>query len=518
MKLCTYRNAVAFLLLLLLSTGAHAQKMMWRIDPDSLQTVTVSGKIIVDSTASNVSRYYLDIDGNGTRDYILSFGPAWYKPDSSTALRPANGQQVTIKGGQTSTAVLDSLKMIIVYEINGAFWRDPFDSDWNNLGRYSHMGDHMMDSCLGNAYGFMHDSIKSVTLKGRILVDTTFIYEMTYLDTSKVDTSKTRKPDFFLNLGPYWYQPADSTVKRPGNGDSVTITGGFLARTPMKVVIVYTINGKLWRDSTTVGKTLGGGWVNKGTKKETKFHSAFDSTTWISISPNWHSQMGGGMMMPDSIYGQILEVLPGSIPNRGNEKVLAGYEIGIFTNNGMNMMRQNASCGGHIRFNSPAIMQLHFTGNQLERGRFNKKTIKVKYWNDSTKSWVTVDNAKINTAKNTVTFSQNIVSSYVILSAETATGVELIKNFTPESYTLTQNYPNPFNPSTFITYEIPKAGIVTLKIYDILGRQVAQLVNENQMPGKYSVSFNAQDLPSGIYIYQLRANDFQMSKKMTLLK
>lgn len=85
-------------------------------------------------------------------------------------------------------------------------------------------------------------------------------------------------------------------------------------------------------------------------------------------------------------------------------------------------------------------------------------------------------------------------------------------------YDLTQNYPNPFNPSTTISYQIPKDGIVTLKIFDILGSEVATLVNEEKVAGHYEVNFNASSLASGVYIYTLQVNGFSSSKKMLLLK
>lgn len=89
---------------------------------------------------------------------------------------------------------------------------------------------------------------------------------------------------------------------------------------------------------------------------------------------------------------------------------------------------------------------------------------------------------------------------------------------TVDSYDLAQNFPNPFNPSTTIRYQIPKDGIVTLKIYDILGSEVATLVNEEKIAGKYEVNFNASSLSSGVYIYKIQAGDFVSSKKMILLK
>lgn len=92
--------------------------------------------------------------------------------------------------------------------------------------------------------------------------------------------------------------------------------------------------------------------------------------------------------------------------------------------------------------------------------------------------------------------------------------------FISGGYTLLQNYPNPFNPSTVITYSIPKAGLVTLKVYDILGREAAVLVNEFKEAGTYSSSFYAQHsaLNSGFYFYKLQAGDFTQTRKMILMK
>jgi photosystem II stability/assembly factor-like uncharacterized protein len=86
------------------------------------------------------------------------------------------------------------------------------------------------------------------------------------------------------------------------------------------------------------------------------------------------------------------------------------------------------------------------------------------------------------------------------------------------TFSLLQNYPNPFNPTTTITYSLKKDGFVTLKVYDILGKEVADLVNQNQKTGYYTINFNASNLPSGVYIYTLRTLGFASSKKMLLVK
>jgi hypothetical protein len=85
-------------------------------------------------------------------------------------------------------------------------------------------------------------------------------------------------------------------------------------------------------------------------------------------------------------------------------------------------------------------------------------------------------------------------------------------------YSLSQNYPNPFNPSTVISYQLPVISSVTLKVYDILGREVATLVNEEKPAGSYEVQFDASGLTSGIYFYQLNAGQYSETKKMILLK
>lgn len=85
-------------------------------------------------------------------------------------------------------------------------------------------------------------------------------------------------------------------------------------------------------------------------------------------------------------------------------------------------------------------------------------------------------------------------------------------------YKLEQNFPNPFNPTTKISYSIKEESLVTLKIYDILGKEIATLVNENKAAGNYEIIFNASDLPSGMYIYKIQSGSFTDAKKMLLTK
>jgi hypothetical protein len=88
----------------------------------------------------------------------------------------------------------------------------------------------------------------------------------------------------------------------------------------------------------------------------------------------------------------------------------------------------------------------------------------------------------------------------------------------PDKFQLNQNYPNPFNPSTKITYNLPSNSVVRLKVYDVLGKKVADLVNKEQAAGFYEINFDASNLSSGVYFYRLETGSFVKTKKMLLMK
>ncbi|MEI7812176.1 MAG: T9SS type A sorting domain-containing protein [Ignavibacteria bacterium] len=511
----------ALLLIILMFAVSHLNARQGHFRPDSLTVVTISGKVIVtvatfqdtlkhnDSVVTRtVTKYFLDANTNGIAEYELNFGPDWYSPDSSDAVRPLDGETVVISGGQANRLTRDSLIMVIVYDINDKFWRNPYDAYWNKMGTSPHDGRGRGHK--GYGFGFMHDSLTTITVSGVALVDTTFRNEQFFIDVNNDQTV-----DYILNFGPYWYNPS-SNAKRPAVGDSVVIVGGLLNKRTAPMIIVYSINGQVWRDSITVGKDLGGCWSGKDIKQGSTFHSPFDTNSFVTMRQGWS---GGGMMNND-LYGQILELVPGDVPNQGNEKVMAAYEISLFDRNGNNVMLQNGKVGNHINFGSSAQVQLHFTDYQLQWNNFNKSTVQVKYWDNNSDNWTTVSNASLSPATNSVSFLQNTVGGLVILTAEQSAVSDVVADNAQAagSYALSQNYPNPFNPTTVINYAIPKAGMVTLKVYNILGKEVATLISGNQVQGSYSVEFNASDFPSGMYIYQLKSADFVTSKKMLLVK
>ncbi|MBX7047395.1 MAG: T9SS type A sorting domain-containing protein [Ignavibacteria bacterium] len=116
----------------------------------------------------------------------------------------------------------------------------------------------------------------------------------------------------------------------------------------------------------------------------------------------------------------------------------------------------------------------------------------------------------------TVTTSKLICLTDSLGCITTGTGSQ--NAIVPEAYNLSQNYPNPFNPATRIVYAIPKQGLIKMKVYDILGKEVLTLVNEFKNAGEYYIDFDGRNLSSGIYFYKLEAGDFISTKKMILVK
>ena len=130
----------------------------------------------------------------------------------------------------------------------------------------------------------------------------------------------------------------------------------------------------------------------------------------------------------------------------------------------------------------------------------------IKIVNDQ--SWVipSVYNYNFNYAK-----INGIEYGHVVLASD-------VNPRLPTKFFLSQNYPNPFNPITTIEFQIAEFGFVSLKVYDVLGREVANLVNEEKSAGNYEINWNAQNLPSGVYFYKLQIGSFIEIKKMVLLK
>lgn len=141
-------------------------------------------------------------------------------------------------------------------------------------------------------------------------------------------------------------------------------------------------------------------------------------------------------------------------------------------------------------------------------------TMLQPYFTSGKLVWKTLTE-KYNTYNTLYHNSQN-----TLLCLDVPTAINTNENILPDEVKLEQNYPNPFNPSTKINYELSVTGNVKLKIFNVIGKEIAVLVNESKQAGNYSVEFNSSDLnlPSGTYYYSLEAGDFKEVKKMVLVK
>jgi hypothetical protein len=144
------------------------------------------------------------------------------------------------------------------------------------------------------------------------------------------------------------------------------------------------------------------------------------------------------------------------------------------------------------------------------------ENVQLYRWSGSWQPLVTV----LDTARNTAACTIEESGTYAAFLTPTVSGIEGKDEgrLLPDEYRLKQNYPNPFNPSTRIRFVLPGRDRVTLRVFDILGRELVLLVNETREAGSHSVVWNAADYPSGVYFYELRAGSFTQRKKMLLIR
>ena len=130
---------------------------------------------------------------------------------------------------------------------------------------------------------------------------------------------------------------------------------------------------------------------------------------------------------------------------------------------------------------------------------------------------------KINLVKHCLLFNNGwVVGAFGVILHTSNGGVAFVEeeqtNELPSEFLLSQNFPNPFNPSTKIKYSIPQSSNVVIKVFDVLGNEIETLVNEEKSAGTYEINWYAEQLPSGVYFYQLKAGSFVEIKKMVLLR
>ena len=160
------------------------------------------------------------------------------------------------------------------------------------------------------------------------------------------------------------------------------------------------------------------------------------------------------------------------------------------------------------------------TGENANTGTWNVgQTITKTFTTTLNAAWVPGNsNLKIFVYKNDPFLGTAEVQNAIGVPVVPPVSVQEEDGGMPTRYELSQNYPNPFNPVTKIDFSIPKNGTVTLKIYDLVGKEVVTLINKEMSLGSYTVNFDASKLSSGTYLYKLTAGNFSETKKMLMIK
>ncbi|MFN3873929.1 MAG: family 10 glycosylhydrolase [Ignavibacterium sp.] len=159
--------------------------------------------------------------------------------------------------------------------------------------------------------------------------------------------------------------------------------------------------------------------------------------------------------------------------------------------------------------------------NQSNLNRKGWQKIGTAYLGEGTKTVMKIDNTYLESGRYLVADAMMIMINRKLSPDVIVTSVEeeeVRRENIPEGYVLEQNYPNPFNPSTKISWQSAVSSWQTIKVYDVIGNEVATLIDEYRESGKYEVEFDGSNLPSGVYFYQLRVGEFTQTKKMILLR
>ncbi len=190
--------------------------------------------------------------------------------------------------------------------------------------------------------------------------------------------------------------------------------------------------------------------------------------------------------------------------------------------NGIFLSSDNGSTWNQTFVPGQSVYSLAVSGNNIFAGTYQ---IGVYVSSNSGANWAARNEGLAN---GTSVYSMCIFNNYIYIGTlgqgvwrrplSELIGIKNISSEVPERFSLWQNYPNPFNPATNLKFAIPASGLVTLKIYDVLGNEVATLVNEKLSLGTYEVEWNASGYSSGIYFYELRSGNITETKKMLLTK
>lgn len=234
----------------------------------------------------------------------------------------------------------------------------------------------------------------------------------------------------------------------------------------------------------------------------------FNQNDEYQLSPNYFTDFESGVRVPPNPHFPLNAPTNGALweIDSASQKFLFKWNNAVDLNKDKTLYQWiPVGSSAVTTLNGGADTFLVRTGTQLLALMGNNDTTVLK-WSVQTRGATSEP-----IIKNVDTFS-------VILVKGKPLSVQKNNNMLPSVYSLSQNYPNPFNPSTKIEYQLPASSNVEMKVLDILGREIATLVNETKSAGTYSVEWNASQFPSGMYFYRMQAGNFVQIKKLLLLK
>ena len=389
-------------------------------------------------------------------------------------------------------------------------------SQWFGGFHHGNQDSHMSEYFDGHRYHYNISSGDTIVI-GKAIVNSggeMMIY-------SQIDVDNDNQPDFYLDFGPWWYQPESDAV-RPENLEEITIKGKvFELQNDLNIILVTEINDKEWKKFSN-GYHWSGNWIKKMHSGNQFVYSPIDSLNHVEFNSNF---MMMGMMWPDSFYCDFNSLPSFLMPEFHEDSLLRGYHFDFINDEGKNMMYGDYGWGmGMMRFNNNVNFNFHYNRHIFDSIGISHNDLMLKYWNEPDSTWNMVSDYSINENNNTISFSTNSVNSYYgLFFASTITDIGEDNSLTPDKFALSQNYPNPFNPITNIKFSIPIQSHVTLKIFNIMGQEIKTLTDRNYSPGVYEFKWDGTNnknisVASGLYIYQIKSSDFIERKKMLFIK
>lgn len=309
------------------------------------------------------------------------------------------------------------------------------------------------------------------------------------------------------------------------------------AGTDINGVYFSTNNGQNWTQTTlndqkVFSLAIISSIIFAGTQDHGIYLSTNNGTNWTQTALNNQTVLSlavsGSNIFAGTGYGIYISTNNGqnwtqtSLNNRivyslaiSSTYIFAGTNYGVYisTNNGQNWTQ--------VSVENETIYSLEVLGSNIFAGTYHGVYLSTNNgfnWLQKSEGIIGANGiVSLLLSSNYIFAGANNGSVYTRPLAELI-GIKNISTEIPSEYNLFQNYPNPFNPNTKINFEMPKSSLITLKIFDMLGKEVATIVNETLRPGTYEVDFDGTKYPSGTYFYTLTTDGFRETKAMVLLK